>query len=201
MKYRAVLFDADGMVLLPKRFSDQIQQDYGISWEKMKPFFMGPFLLCKIGKADLKEELAKVLIDWGWSGTVDALLEYWFRIGSAPDPEIVAIAQELRSRRVKCFLATNQEKYRANYLQNVVRLNDVFDGMLVSAEIGYTKKEVAFFEKSYTSINANEELMISKKEILFVDHEEENMAAARAFGFETYSYHDSEHFREFVLGV
>ncbi|MFA5946166.1 MAG: hypothetical protein WC802_04640 [Patescibacteria group bacterium] len=70
MTYKAILFDADGMTLLSPKFSARIQEAYGIIWDKMKPFFSGPFQECKLGKADLKEELAKVIKDWGWQGSV-----------------------------------------------------------------------------------------------------------------------------------
>jgi beta-phosphoglucomutase-like phosphatase (HAD superfamily) len=55
MPFKAILFDVDGMVITSKRFSDQMQEQYGISWDKMKPFFNGPFQLCKVGKAVLTE--------------------------------------------------------------------------------------------------------------------------------------------------
>lgn len=193
MKYNAILFDADGMTLISKRFSEQIQKDYGITWDKMKPFFDGPFQQCKLGKADLKEELAKVIGDWGWKGTVEELVSYWFGIGSTPNPEIVAIAKELRSHGVKCFLATNQEKYRAEYLRDVVGLKDVFDDLLVSADFGHMKDEVAYFEEAYKRLN------VPKESVLFIDHEEKNLKAAKEFGFETYQYQDVEGFREYIL--
>lgn len=195
MNYKAILFDADGMTLISKRFSEQIQKDYGITWAKMKPFFDGPFVDCKLGKADLKKELAKVVGDWGWNGTVDELVSYWFGIGSTPNPEIVAIVKELRSRGVKCFLATNQEKYRAEYLRNVVGLKDIFDDLLVSSDLGHMKDEVAYFEEVYKRIGA----VVPKESALFIDHEEKNLKAAKEFGFEVYQYQDVEGFKEYVL--
>lgn len=199
MKYRAILFDADGMTLVSKRFSQQIQGDYGISWEKMKPFFDGPFIQCKLGRADLKEELAKVVGDWGWKGSLDELLAYWFGIGSTPDPEVILLAKKLRSQGVKCFLATNQEKYRAEYFRNAIGLKNVFDDLLVSAALGHMKDEVAYFAEAYTCINSTEQASIPKETILFVDHEEKNLAAAKEFGFETYQYHDVNDFKQYIF--
>jgi putative hydrolase of the HAD superfamily len=198
MTHHVILFDADGMTLVPKRFSEEVQKDFGIPWEKMEPFFSGPFVRCKLGKADLKEELVKVISDWGWRGTVEQLVTYWFGIGSEPNPEVVSIARELRSHGVKCFLATNQEKYRMEYLWNVVGLKDAFDGYLVSADIGHQKDEVAFYEAAYQRISAVVGSVVAKTSVLFVDHEEEKIAAAKEFGFEVYRYEDPEGFRVFV---
>lgn len=200
MKYKAILFDADGMALIQKRFSDQIQQDYGISWEKMKPFFDGPFQHCKIGKADLKEELAQVIADWGWPDSVDALIQYWFSIGGDPAPEILFIAKKLRSEGVRCYVATNQEKYRAAHLRHIPTLADAFDDFLVSAEFGYTKDDPRYFAAVYQYLTHSIEV-IPKEQILFVDHEEKNLAAASAFGFQTHSYHDPETFRKTAFEV
>ena len=199
MPYRAILFDADGITLLSKRFSEQIQADYGISWEKMEPFFHGPFLQCKLGKADLKEELKKVMNEWGWQKSVEELMEYWFTIGSKPNEAILAIVAELKSGGVNCFLATNQEKYRAEYLRNVVGLKDVFDDLLISADFGHTKDEVPYFKKAYQRINHLAGTVIAKKSVLFVDHEEKNLTAAKTFGFDTYRYHDVDTFKEYIL--
>lgn len=199
MNYHVILFDADGMTLQAKRFSEQIEQDYGIPWETMKPFFSGPFGQCKLGKADLKEELEKVIASWGWKGTVDELMAYWFEIGSAPDLEIIEIVNELRAKGVLCFLATNQEQYRADYLREVVGLETVFDGLLVSSELGHTKDEVAYFEEVYDYLTNVYLAPIPKEEILFVDHDEKNLLAAETFGFETYPYTDVESFRNLVL--
>ena len=199
MKYKVVLFDADGMTLVQKRFSDQIQTDYGISWEVMKPFFMGPFLLCKQGKADLKKELANVIHDWGWKGTVDELVGYWFRIGGTPNKEVVELIPVFQSFGIRCFLATNQEAYRAEFLRKNVGLERIFDGMFVSAEIGFTKKDPLFFEEAYKRINAEAGEPVQKEEVLFVDHEEESIAAAQAVGFSTHVYHGVWAFQEVVL--
>ena len=61
MTYDLVLLDADGLVINGERFSDRLRRDHGIPWETLKPFFDGPFAACKLGKADLKTELGKVI--------------------------------------------------------------------------------------------------------------------------------------------
>lgn len=198
--YRAVLFDADGMVLLPKRFSDQIREEYGIPWERMKPFFDGPFRRCKLGQADLKEELAKVAAEWGWRDSVDALVAYWLPIGAVPNPEVLAVAAELRASGVRCGLATNQEAYRAAYLRNVPALRGAFDDWFVSCEIGAQKSEAAFFRASYDRL-ASGLGPVPKDEILFVDHDAANLDAAGRFGFRTHAFEDVGGFRRAVLAA
>lgn len=194
MKPRVILFDADGMTLLPKRFSDQLQIDYGISWEKLKPFFTGPFQACKRGKADLKEELPNVIAEWGWNGTVNELLAYWFPIGSTINPEIQQIILDLKAQGIHCLLATNQERYRAAYLREEIGLENLFHGLLVSAELGYLKNEPGFFETAYQRLQT-EFPDLQREHILFIDHEEENLAIAKQASLQTYHYHDIPSFK------
>lgn len=69
--YKAIFFDADGVCIKSKYlFTEQLERDFGIKIEKMLPFFTGVFRQCSVGRADLKEELTKVVEDWGWTGTV-----------------------------------------------------------------------------------------------------------------------------------
>lgn len=139
MKYKAVLFDADGLIIHSPRFSERLQKEYGITWETLKPFFQGPFQECKVGKADLENELAKTIKAWGWKDSVDALLTFWFQ-GDIVDEEIKNTVSDLRQNGVRCYLATNQEEYREEYLENKLELNKIFDGFFVSARLGYLKK-------------------------------------------------------------
>lgn len=52
---KAVIFDADGVLIKAERFSLHLERDYGITKERTLPFFTGIFKDCLIGKADLKE--------------------------------------------------------------------------------------------------------------------------------------------------
>jgi hypothetical protein len=55
---RAVIFDADGVAILTRRFSDGLERDYGLQRKDTWDFFGGPFEACLVGRADLATELA-----------------------------------------------------------------------------------------------------------------------------------------------
>ena len=75
---RAILFDADGVVInTTERFSSYLEREYGISTKLTAPFFLGRFQDYIVGKADLKEEINKYLLSWGWKKSVDDFLRYW----------------------------------------------------------------------------------------------------------------------------
>ncbi len=190
MKFDVVLFDADGMTLNKVLFSEVAQKEYGLTWDVMRPFFKGVFNDCKVGKADLKEELVKVLNDWGWKGTVEELVLYWFSIGDEVNTEIAALVKELRAQGTKCYLTSNQEKYRGEYLKNEKGLGRLFDGLFLSAEMGVMKENPEFFKIVLNSLgNPN------PSTVLLADDAEENLKSAESLGIKTFTY--SNNFSEF----
>ena len=71
MRYKAIFFDADGVLIKSKRrFTDSLREEFGMEPERAQPFFKGVFKECVLGRADLKTELAMVMGDWGWKGSV-----------------------------------------------------------------------------------------------------------------------------------
>jgi putative hydrolase of the HAD superfamily len=192
MPYDAVLFDVDGMVITSPRFSARYQKDFGVGWDVLKDFFEGPFAACKLGKADFREELGGVLEKWRWAGDADGLMAYWFS-GDAVQRDVVGVVRDLRAAGTRCFLATNQEKYRARHLRETLGFGELFDGLFVSCELGATKDDPDFFSAVAAALPA-----IPRERILFVDHEEKNLAAAASVGLATHAYHDFEDFRRCV---
>ncbi|MDO8333521.1 MAG: hypothetical protein Q7T35_02490, partial [Nitrosomonas sp.] len=78
MSVKAVLFDADGVVINSELFFAFYKNKNKISNEEINQFFGGIFQECLINNADLKQEIEKKLISWKWKGSVDELLLSWF---------------------------------------------------------------------------------------------------------------------------
>ena len=186
---KIVIFDTDGMVVHREMyFSKRFSGEFGVPMEKLLPFFKNEFQLCLVGKADLKEELAKYLAEWNWHGTVDELLVYWFTHESRVDEEMLESVKALKIKGVQCYLNTNNEKYRVQYLFEDLKLKDFFDGVFSSAELGYLKPQPEFWSAMYDRLGKP-----NKKDVLVWDDDEENVASATQFGFqaEFYSNFDS----------
>lgn len=187
MEIKIVLFDADGVTFRSDGlFSDALAQDYGISPVVTTPFFNGVVKKCMLGTADTKKELLNVIQSWGWNGSVDELLEYWFSTGGEVDKQIVSLAQDLRSQGVHCFMATNQEKYRGEYLRTTLGQGKIFEDIFISAELGHKKNEpeffIAVFQKVYSLVSGN------KSKVLLIDDDQDNITCAKAFGFQAILY-------------
>ena len=78
----------------------------------------------QLGKADIKDALKKYLPPWGWKKSADEFLEYWFKFDSVLNREMLKSIKDLRKSGIKCYLATNNEKYRVEYFENVLKFKE-----------------------------------------------------------------------------
>lgn len=194
MNTKCILFDADGVVINSELFSVQYQKQFGISNDKMLPFFKGIFQDCLVGKADLKKVVLPYLKNWKWTGTVDEFLQFWFKTEHHIDKKMIELIKILQNKNIKCYLATNQEKYRTKYIKNEMGFKDTFDYIFSSAEIGFKKPEREFYEFIFNWLNKIES--INKNEIFYIDDSQESIDVAKIFGINAYFYTDFNNFTE-----
>jgi putative hydrolase of the HAD superfamily len=195
MNIKVIVFDADGVVInSPGYFSLQYQKDFGVSNDVMLPFFKGVFQDCLVGKADLREELKKVLDDWKWKGTIDELLDYWFKSEHHIDDRVLREIKNLQSKGIKCYIGTKQEKYRTEYMKKEMGFEEIFDGIYSSAYVGYKKPDERFYEEISKDLKNKEGIRV--EEIMFFDDEKENVDAANKFGWQAYLYKNFNNFQE-----
>ena len=180
----------DVVVHRKMRFSKHLSEEFNIPMEKIIPFFENEFKPCIIGKADLKKQIKKYLKEWGWKKSVDELLEYWFDKESIIDKNLLEKVQELRKKGMYCFLCTNNEKYRVLHNFHKLGLDQYFDGIFYSAQIGHTKQEPEFWQKIYDIMGRPE-----KKTVLFWDNSEDKLNTAKKFGFHTELYTNLEDYK------
>jgi len=180
---KALLLDADGVVLKKQSyFSEVYSKEYNVSLEKIIPFFRNEFLDCQLGKIDIKEVLPKYLKEWGWQKSVDDFLQYWFESSTIVDKEVENKVQEIRALGTKCYLVTDQEKYRAEYLRKNLYFEKKFDGCFFSCEIGYSKSSPEFFKVVFKQLELN------PSDIIFLDDEEKNIVVAEQLGIKATLY-------------
>lgn len=186
---KVIIFDADGMLLSQERPSIFLPKDYGISTEQLNPFFNGPFQDCLIGKADLKEVILPYLTAWNWSEGLESFLKLWFTREVRMNTELSKYISELRAQGIVCILATNQEKYRFQYMLEDLGFAKIFNRTYASSNVGYKKPKSEFFQKIMEDLGN-----INKEEILFWDDREENVQGAKDFGFNSELYTTFDNF-------
>ena len=187
-KYKIILFDVDDVLIIPpKLFSQQYCERFGIN-----PKLQGQFYASKewkdasLGKFDLKEALKIHNDKWQWHGEPDELLQMWLESENYPNEELFKIMKILRKSGVLVFLATQQEKYRAAYLRDVI-FKDKIDGMFCSCDLGSKKNENHFWKTTLSKLKV---LLpdIKPYEIAYFDDNQDWVDKAKEFGVDAFLY-------------
>ncbi len=188
---KSIIFDFDEMLLIEKgHFSDYIIKKHNLS-EELRNFFTNEFPLCRLGVLDTKEALSEYLIHSGYLKGSDEFIEEWRNFGII-DEDFFPIIEALKKKGIICILATNNEQYRMNHFIRKYKLEECFNKIFLSYQIGYLKPQREFFNKML------EDLKIPKENILFCDDKPHFIDAAKEFGFKTHLYTDKERFRELL---
>jgi putative hydrolase of the HAD superfamily len=180
---KVIIFDADGMVVKGERFSSRFSRDYNVPMEKIRMFFDNEFKDCILGKKDLVEEIKPYLTSWGYQGTVEKILDYWFARDRIIDKSVIEAIEQFKKDGKICILATNQEKHAANFLRKEMGFKKVFDFIVASSDIGYKKPQLEFFEEIFKKLPG-----INREEILFFDDRPENIEGAKNLGMQAKLY-------------
>ncbi len=190
---RVILIDADGVVIAGrhKYFSDRLSEEKGIPKDDILAFFKNEYGSCSRGKADIKEVILPYLQKWNWEGSVEDFLTYWFEGENQVDSALIEAIDELRSRGVKTYIVSDNEKYRAEYLMDACKLADHFDGTFFSYAIGYKKSEPEFFKTVL-------ERLPNEAVIEYWDDDPENVDVAERCGIKSYVYRGIEEFKSNV---
>lgn len=178
---RATLFDADGVLTLAEEFFSQTYaRSRGMDPKSFDQFFKEQFPAARLGRADLKELIAKNQDIWQWDGQLDDLLAQWFKSEDVRNQPLLDYIQTVRAKGIPCYVATNQEKYRGEYIKSVMFAGQ-FDGYFISADMGTAKPEPSFFRAIIESLQAQDSTLKAEN-IAFFDDTQNHVDAAASLG-------------------
>jgi putative hydrolase of the HAD superfamily len=189
---KAICFDLDGVVLKKREtfFSDKLSEKLNISTEKILPFFKKEYKEIVVGKSDLKNGLEKYLSDWGWTDSLDDLLDFWFASENDIDKQVLETVKKLRVLDFKVFLASDHALERAENVRNTLGLKLYFDGDFFSYDIGHTKESREYFDEIIKRID------LDPREIFFIDDDEKNLGFAKNAGLQTIYFESFDKYLE-----
>lgn len=183
--------DVDGVVVhtesgASSEWYANVADDLGVDpAELLREFFEPHWPAIIVGRADLRATLEPVLRKLEPGLSVDTFVKYWFEKHSFVDDAVIReVRYWSRSTCGRTVLVTNQEKYRAQYLWNVVGLRRHFDEMIWSGQLGVTKSKADFFHR------ASHLLVVPPPAVLYFDDDEGNVRVAAESGWVAYRYHD-----------
>lgn len=180
--FKAVLFDADGVLIHSDLATNELERKYGIPSSQTKEFFKNEWPAILIDQADTREKLAPYLKKWGWEGGVEDYQKFWFEYEHKIDKEIIDHIQTLRKQGLYCAVATNQDKYRAQYMLEEMGFVDCFDDVFASAHLGEAKPDRAFFKKILDLRD------LKPDEVIFWDDDMPNVQAAKELGISAWYF-------------
>lgn len=196
MSVKWVIFDADWVVINSELFSTQYQRQYNVTNEEMLPFYLWEFRETIVWNADLKEILIPWLPKWKYNMSVEEFINLWFKAEHSIDEKIVDSIKKLQAKWIKCFLATNQEKYRTKYMREKMWFDNIFDLVYSSCEIWFKKPDSEFYIKVLEKIK--NEYKIEKNEILFFDDSAKNVLSANDVWLKSYHYTNFQDYEKVI---
>lgn len=172
------IFDVDGVIIVGcQRASEAAVQKFGLKANMIQTFFNTKWKECVEGRVCLEELLLHELPRWGFSGTTNEYLKFWFDTESHIDNDVLDMALNLRKQGIKCYLGSNQEKFRAQYLWENCKFKEYFDGHFFSGYLRFSKPQVAFYKKIEEMLDAKSD------EIVLIDDTIENIQGAENAGW------------------
>jgi len=185
-KIQHVLFDVDGVLLKSWEWSKVLKNNYGISPSISLEFYKGPFLDCLIGKKDLFKELKPFLNSWNINLSTEDFVKEWFEADSKINDSVIELLNNFCKVFDNISIATNQEKYRTDYIWNDIGFSKYFKSIYSSVNIGYTKPDIKYFEY------IQNDLKILPEKILFIDDSLPNIESANKLGWNTIQIEDND---------
>ena len=194
---KAVLWDIDGVLIRHDTYFDAKleEENYTNPTEILRGFRQTDInLKCDQGILDPLEEIIPFLERIGWSKSNKEYFDAQYEFESKYiDYSLIAEIQILREKGYKCFIASNQNYYRKDFLLSRLRIIDNFDGFFFSYDAKALKTESRYWDILIKSIQ--QQVNIRPEDMLFLDDMKINLEKASHFGINTWeikSYDDIE---------
>ena len=181
----AVLWDADGVLQgLPAGWEATMRPAVGHLVDDVEGFVEEAFAAEKAtltGHARWVDVLRALMERWGIEDAYDDALAVWLTI--EPVVESRLLVEQVRASGVPCYLATNQDIRRGEYMHANLGYADILDGAFYSYELGLAKPDPAYFAEIVRR------LALPPDEVLFVDDNPANVESARTVGLRAEKWH------------
>jgi putative hydrolase of the HAD superfamily len=174
MHIQSILFDADGVIQRPSMHRRGAWQQLLGQGRDVDEFVAAVFEVERQaleGRSDFIGAFSRLLVEWRCQGTLQDALAVWTMI--EPDLGMTRIVKMLRRNGLRCYLATNQEPYRASYMSEHLGYRRLFDQEFYSCRMGVAKPATAYFRAIV------DELDLAPGNVLFLDDHDANVSSAR----------------------
>lgn len=185
MPIKVILFDADGVIQYAQEdWSNAFARCLGLEDPVLVQKFTADIFaaesacLSQVGGFD--EALHDVLKAWRYIEQKSSVLKVMMSIHK--HNEVLELISTIRTGGTKCYVASNQQTQRAEFMSTQLGYASIFDGELYSCNLGAAKPSELYFERALKAAGAD------ASSTLFVDDRPENVAAARQIGIQSFIY-------------
>ena len=193
---KAILFDVDGVLIRPPNYySAELEKvGYTNASSIMNEFYENENDRCLVGELDTIEAIKPYIARFNWKSTPEAYIRNQFEFeGTYLDSLIMGYVAKFREKGLKCFITTDQERFRAKFLLNNLNFRNTFDGNYISCNFGFRKCEREFWDIVLSDLKKIHGIT-DPAEVFFVDDIQSNLDAASDFGVSTFLYADPGEF-------
>jgi putative hydrolase of the HAD superfamily len=190
---KAVCFDFGGVLLRTRDRSYRHHWDDRFGWPhgtlEERVFNSPQGREAQLGRFSAETHWQQLNADWGLSPAELARLRADFPAGDALDDSLIAALRRMR-RHVRLALISNAFDSLREELHTRWPIAELFDVIVVSAEIGTMKPDPAIYH------HALQLLALPPHQTVFIDDFAHNIAGARAIGMHAIHYpphHDATH--------
>jgi putative hydrolase of the HAD superfamily len=185
---KAIMFDFDDVMALDKTGTESIcnyiSKNTGIEksiFEAEYRKYNGELLYGKTTHENIWDELC---LGMGISIPIKILYDSF--IHTKIDSDMYNLVKELKRSNYVTALITDNKVDRIRMIEKHFGINEYFDIITISAEIGSDKNKEKIFLKTL------EKLQAEPKESIFIDNQEQNLVIPQKIGIKTIFYNDKD---------
>lgn len=183
-----IFFDVDGVLIngfhhnpkFCRMWSANIHNDLGITQDHLAQYFKTYWPDVIVGRTDLHKTMTAHLTATGYDIPAQSVIDYWLKNDAVIHTKTWDIAAQWAARPdTTLYLATNQEKNRADYLWHNLNFKSIFKDIFYSGKMGVAKDNPSFFQ----TINAQLSIDLTQTRVIYWDDSPSCIASANTAGW------------------
>ncbi len=189
---KAICFDLDGVYFTSKGkkgFHDRLISDFGLSDEVVSSLLYKSEIMSKLvrGQISSEEFCMEFFNVTGINFSPSELAEYWTR-DYMVDQDVRLIVLKAKKLGYKTCVCTNNNEIRLGFLKTKYKLDEEFDVIISSHEVGFCKPTKEIFQELLSS------LKIKGEELVYSDDNPDRLKGVGELGIKTFAFNNFEQF-------
>ncbi|WP_084420002.1 HAD family hydrolase [Henriciella litoralis] len=186
-RHKLIAWDFDGVLNANVedgifRWMTTFEADLGLPIQSLASYlFSGRFQKAMVGEADLHELVGDWAETEGVRHRAGEVVDYWFDKDHVPDHATLDIVRRARAAGITNVIATNNEVYRADWIEEA-GFGEQMHTVFAAGRMKLAKPDLAYFA------HIEDVMDVRGKDVILVDDMEENVAAARAHGWDAFHF-------------